>query len=148
MAEGFARRYGSDVMEPASAGVSPAAIVQALTKQVMQAKNINIDEQYPKDLGSLDVASFDLIVNMSGAKLPASIPIEVREWNVEDPIGRSEEIYCAVCDKIERLVVSLIVELRRQANNRDGSSKTAHSTRTVPSKSKRGPGELSPPKPR
>jgi arsenate reductase (thioredoxin) len=135
-------------MEPASAGLSPAGIVQPLTKQVMQAKNINIDEQYPKHLGSTDLASFDLIVNMSGATLPAGIPIEVREWNIEDPIGRSEEFYCAVCDKIEHLVVSLIVELRRQANNLDRSSNTVHSSRTEPLKNKRGPGELIRPKPR
>jgi arsenate reductase (thioredoxin) len=121
MAEGFARTYGSDVMEPASAGLSPASVVQPLTKQVMQAKNIKIDDQYPKHFGSLDISSFDLIINMSGAKLPAGIPVEVREWNIEDPIGRSEQVYCAVRDKIEHLVMKLIVELRRQAKNANRS---------------------------
>jgi arsenate reductase (thioredoxin) len=134
MAEGFARRYGSDVMEPASAGLSPAAIVQPLTKRVMQAKNINIDDQYPKELSSIDLFSFDLIINMSGAKLPVSIPVEVRDWPVEDPIARSEEVYCAVRDQIERLVMSLILELRREARNRDRSSKAAHGQRPVPAK--------------
>jgi arsenate reductase len=148
MAEGFARIYGSDVLEPASAGLSPAAIVQPLTKQIMQAKNIKIDAQYPKHLGSIDISSFDLIINMSGAKLPAGIPVEVRDWNIEDPIGRSEDVYSAVGDKIEHLVMSLILELRRETKNRDHFSKTAHSPRGVPSKNKRGPGELIPPKPR
>jgi arsenate reductase (thioredoxin) len=145
MAEGFARRYGSDVMEPASAGLSPAAIVQPLTKQVMQAKNINIDEQFPKHLSAIDVFSFDLIINMSRAKLPVSIPVEVRDWPVEDPIGRSEEVYCTVRDEIEHRVMSLILELRRKAKN---SSKSVHPARAAPSKNKRGPGELNPPKPR
>lgn len=45
MAEGFARKYGSDVLEAASAGLSPASIVQPLTRKVMEAKNINIDGQ-------------------------------------------------------------------------------------------------------
>lgn len=148
MAEGFARRYGSDVMEPASAGLSPAPIVQPLTKQVMQAKNIKIDDHYPKDLSSVDVSNFDLIVNISGTKLPAGIPIEVRDWSIEDPIGRSEDFYSAVGDKIERLVMSLILELRREARNHDRSTKAAHSSRGVALKNKRGPGELSPPKPR
>jgi arsenate reductase (thioredoxin) len=148
MAEGFARRYGSDVMEPASAGLSPAAIVQTLTKQLMQAKNINIDEQFPKHLSAVGVFGFDLIINMSGAKLPVSIPVEVRDWPVEDPIGRSEEVYCRVRDEIENRVMSLILELRRKAKNRDSSSKSAHSAGAVPSKNKRGPGELNPPKPR
>jgi protein-tyrosine-phosphatase len=124
MAEGFARKYGADVMEPASAGLSPAAIVQPLTRQVMQPKNIYIDDQYPKDLSSIDISSFDLIINMSGAKLPCRVPIEVRDWNIEDPIGRSEEFYVAVCDKIEHLVMSLILEFRREARKEERSSRT------------------------
>lgn len=123
MAEGFARTYGSDVMEPASVGLSPAGIVQPLTKAVMQAKNINIDDQYPKDLSSMDVSQFDLLINMSGTKLPARIPVEVRDWSIEDPIGRSEDVYFAVGDQIEHLVMSLILELRREARNEDRSSK-------------------------
>ena len=115
MAEGFARKYGADVIEPASAGLSPAAIVQPLTKQVMQPKNINIDDQYPKNLSSIDVSTFDLTINMSGAKLPVRVPIEVRDWNIEDPIGRSEEFYAVVRDKIEHLVMNLILEFRREA---------------------------------
>ena len=134
MAEGFTRKYGADVIEPTSAGLSPAAIVQPLTKQVMQPKNINIDDQYPKDLSSIDISSFDLIINMSGAKLPAGIPVEVRDWNIEDPIGRTEDVYCAVRDNIEHLVMKLILELRRQAKNRGHSSKAAHSSRRTASK--------------
>ena len=112
MAEGFARTYGSDVMVPASAGLTPASIVQPLTKEVMLAKNIRIDEQYPKDLSSVHPTAFDLIVNMSGTKLPTKLPMEVREWPVEDPIGCTEDVYLKVRDQIERLVMDLILELR------------------------------------
>jgi arsenate reductase (thioredoxin) len=112
MAEGFARRYGSDVMEVESAGLAPASIVQPLTKKVMEAKNINIDEQFPKDLTRLSLASFDIIVNISGARLPARTRAEVREWKVEDPIGKPEELYTKVCNQIENLVMQLILELR------------------------------------
>jgi arsenate reductase len=115
MAEGFARKYGSDVMQPASAGLSPASIVQPLTKKVMEAKNINIDAQSPKNLNSVPLRSFDLIVNMSGMPLPTRVPMPVREWPIEDPIGRSEEIYEAVRDQIEMQVMMLILELRRDA---------------------------------
>ena len=102
-------------MEAASAGLSPAGIVQPLTKKVMEAKNINIDNQYPKNLNSVPVRSFDLIVNMSGAKLPARVPMEVRNWNIDDPIGQPEETYVAVRDQIEMQVMLLILELRREA---------------------------------
>ena len=51
MAEGFARKYGADVMEVGSAGLAPAAIVQPETHQVMNQKNINIDDQFPERSG-------------------------------------------------------------------------------------------------
>ena len=115
MAEGFARKYGADVMEAASAGLSPAAIVQPQTHQAMNEKNITIDDQFPKDLSSVDVKTFNLIINMSGVKLPGRIPVEIRDWKVEDPIGRSEEVYTAVRDQIESQVMQLVLELRRDA---------------------------------
>ena len=115
MAEGFARRYGSDVMQPSSAGFAPASIVQPLTKKVMEAKNINIDAQSPKSLDSVPVRTFDLIVNMSGRPLPRKVPIAVRNWSIEDPIGAPEEVYVAVRDQIEMQVMMLILELRREA---------------------------------
>jgi arsenate reductase (thioredoxin) len=113
MAEGFARKYGSDVMEVGSAGLSPAAIVQPLTKKVMEERDINIDSQFPKDVSSADPSRYDLIINMSGVKLPGRIPIEVRDWKVEDPIGCTEDVYLEVRDQIEGLVRRLISELRR-----------------------------------
>jgi arsenate reductase len=107
MAEGFARRYGSDVLEPASAGLAPASIIQPLTRKVMEEKNIRLDGQYPKDLSAVDLGKFDMVVNMS------RIPAEIRVWDVEDPIGREEEAYIAVRDQIEMLVMRLILELRQ-----------------------------------
>jgi arsenate reductase len=115
MAEGFARKYGADVMEVGSAGLSPAAIVQPQTHEVMILKNISIEDQFPKDLSSVNVGTYNLIINMSGVKLPGRIPIEVRDWKVEDPIGRSEEVYIAVRDQIEGMVMQLVLELRREA---------------------------------
>ena len=113
MAEGFARAYGSDVIEPVSAGLSPATLIQPLTKKVMEAKNIRLDDLHAKDLGQIDLPSLDLIVNMSGRTLPPGIPIEVRTWKVEDPIGRDEAVYVEVCNQIENLVMGLILDLRR-----------------------------------
>jgi protein-tyrosine-phosphatase len=118
MAEGFARKYGSDVLEPSSAGFAPANIVQPLTKKVMEAKNINIDDQFPKDLDQVGVAQFDLIVNMSGNRLPGRISVEVREWPIKDPIGQSEDIYVKVRDELENQVMRLILDLRRDARKK------------------------------
>lgn len=114
MAEGFANRYGHDVMEVLSAGLAPAPIVQGLTKKVMEDKNINIDHQQPKELSSIDLSNINIIVNMSGRAFPMRADIDVREWAVEDPIGKDESVYVAVRDLIEMRVMRLVLELRRQ----------------------------------
>jgi protein-tyrosine-phosphatase len=133
MAEGFARAYGSDVIEPLSAGLAPAAIIQPLTKQVMAAKNISLDQQQAKDLGQIDLQNIDLIVNISGRPLPTGLPIKVLEWQVEDPIGCDEATYRTVRDQIEHLIMSLILELRREKR----SAKRPASLRSILNRHKR-----------
>jgi arsenate reductase (thioredoxin) len=116
MAEGFARCYGSDVLEAESAGLAPAAIVQPMTKKVMEEKNINLNGIIPREIASLDLNSFDLIVNMSGRKLPVNAAADVQDWAVEDPIGKDEAVYIAARDKIEMRVMRLILELRKKVS--------------------------------
>jgi arsenate reductase (thioredoxin) len=113
MAEAFARKYGSDVIFAASAGFSPALVVQPLAKKVMEAKNISLEEHFPKDLEHVPMSGFDLVVNISGKKLPTKMPMEVRDWNVDDPMGKAEEDYIEARDKIEHLVMRLILDLRK-----------------------------------
>jgi len=129
MAEGFARKYGSDVIEAGSAGLSPAAIIQPLTKKVMEEKGIQIDDQFPKELSSLPLSTFDVLVNISGVKLPGRIPMEIREWQVSDPIGKSEEDYIRVRDQIEMLVMQLILQYRREARWAAGDTRGARRRR-------------------
>ncbi len=114
MAEGFARRYGSDVMDVQSAGLAPAPIVQPLTRKVMAEKNIVIDDQFPKDFSMLNQSDFDLVINMSGAKLSERPGLEIRDWKVDDPIGQPEDLYVRVRDQIEMGVMQLILEFRRE----------------------------------
>ena len=118
MAEGFARTYGQDVMVAASAGLAPAPGVAQDTVHVMDEKNIDLRDQFPKSFYAADLAEFDLIVNMSGFELPAGLTTPARHWDVPDPIGEDYETHCEVRDQIERLVMGLILELRRAARNR------------------------------
>jgi len=115
MAEGFARAYGADIMSVESAGLSPAAIVQPETRKVMAERNVRIDEHFPKGMEILAREKFDVIVNMSGQKLPL-VPgaqgAKVREWRVKDPMGQSDAIYKTVVEQIEALVMRLILEMR------------------------------------
>jgi arsenate reductase (thioredoxin) len=114
MAEGFARVYGSDVLVPASAGLAPARTVASDTITAMDEKGISVYEQFPKAVSYWGRVNFDLVINLSGEALPDSLKCPVREWHVEDPVRMKYSAHCEVRDQIERLVMNLILELRRE----------------------------------
>ena len=117
MAEAFARVYGPDVIIPASAGLSPAGSVAPDTVRAMDEKNLNVRDHFPKSIGQLGRAEFDLVVNMSGEELPRRLKAPVKEWDVPDPVSLSFDDHCRVRDRVEDLVMRLILELRREAND-------------------------------
>ena len=112
MAAGFARTYGADVLIVQSAGLAPAMTVSSLTHQVMLEKNIDIGQEFPKSLEMTSSSDADLIINMSGHRLPRKTEARVEEWAVRDPIGENEEVYREVRDQIEQRVMRLILKVR------------------------------------
>ena len=112
MAEGFAKKYGSDVMEAQSAGLTPAPLVSPLTREVMNDRNISLDDHFPKSLFEVDLYSYDLIINISGYPFPEDTPATLRDWSVPDPIGGNKKTHDRTAQQIEALVMQLINELR------------------------------------
>lgn len=113
MAHAFARAYGADVIEPSSAGISPATAIPDITHRVMRDKGLSLDGHFPKDIAPA-VAGVDIVVNMSGAALRGLPVADIREWKVEDPIGKKDAVHERVRDQIERHVMELILELRKR----------------------------------
>ena len=113
----FARTYGADVLIAASAGLAPAIRVAPDTLRAMAEKNIDLRDQFPKSLRHLSRAEFDLVVNLSGSSVPEDLAsrTKVLEWEVDDPVFMKYDRHCEVRDQIEKLVMSLIIDLRRQA---------------------------------
>ncbi len=96
-----------------SAGLAPAAGLPALTRQTLSEKNIASEGQFPKGLEAIAGEPFEVVVNLSGERLPFSFGnARLLEWNVRDPIGESADVYRAVATQIEGLVMRLILELR------------------------------------
>jgi arsenate reductase len=116
MAEAFARSYGSDVIVPASAGISPAHGIPPDTLEAMAEKGLDLKDHFPKHVEHLGRIRFDLVVNMSGMELPVDFKTEVRTWDIEDPVWLSYEKHCGIRDQLERRVMDLIIELRRDRN--------------------------------
>lgn len=120
MAEGFARTYGRDVMEAWSAGLYPATGIPEQTMRIMAEKNIVLDKAFPKRIDEIPPPPPDLYVNMSGLPVPGGQGIETRVWDVKDPYQSSDAEFRAARDRIEGLVMALIMELR--ANGRQAAS--------------------------
>jgi arsenate reductase (thioredoxin) len=116
MAEAFARAYGRDVLIPASAGLAPASRVAPDTLDAMDEKGIDLRDHFPKSIRHLGRVEFDLVINISGENLPAPMKCPVRVWDVEDPVSLRYEEHCAVRDDIERRVMDLILEMRREGS--------------------------------
>jgi arsenate reductase len=116
MAEAFANLYGKDVLIATSSGLAPTEIVVEETIECMREKGVDLTEHYPKRYDPLASATYDLIVNLSGYDLPEPINAPVRNWLVRDPIGQSEEVYRDSRDSLERQVMQLILQLRREVH--------------------------------
>ena len=111
MAEGFARAYGMDVMEPVSAGLAPGTMVDPVTIRLMAERGIDITGHFPKEIRIAAHKGLDLALNMSGYAAPG-MSVPVRDWPVRDPHMLPEKIHREVRDEIERLVMALVLELR------------------------------------
>jgi arsenate reductase len=111
MAEGLATKYGSDVLFAQSAGLMPIHRVDPLGVKVMRDRNIDISNAFPKGAEDVDAQSFDLIVNMSGQRIPA-LRVPMEEWKIPDPIGQDETAFRKTADLLEQQVMRLVLQLR------------------------------------
>ena len=112
MAEAFARKYGSDAIVPASAGLAPGAKASEEIRSVLLEKNVELENHAPRRFRELDLRKFDLIVNMSGQPLNDELGIPVENWTVRDPYGGALEDYRRARDEIESAVMRLILRIR------------------------------------
>ena len=113
MAEGFANCYGSDVLVAESFGLAPVPRVPREGIMAMAEKNIDISAHVSRRYDPFDGAKADVVVNMSGYRLPGTPPRKLLEWKIDDPYTQPIEAFRKTRDAIEHQVMSLILALRR-----------------------------------
>jgi len=113
MAEGFANTYGKDVLVAASAGLSPVVSVVSETVFIMNECGIDVSGHVPRPYDPTQAYLYDVIVNMSGYRLPGKPPKQVLEWNIKDPYQQTAEVYRKVRADIEQRVMELILRMRK-----------------------------------
>ena len=113
MAEALARHSASDVIEAASAGLSPFGKIVEPTRKTLLERGIRVDGQHSKGLREVEPDTFDLIVNMTGmpgrALFPGAIVVD---WDIADPYGEDLLMYRQICDEIEEHLSILAADLR------------------------------------
>jgi len=108
MAEGFANKFGSHIIEAYSAGTARYSQVKPLAVKVMEQSGIDMSNHYPKLLSDIP-ANIDILVTMGcGVECPY-LPCSHREdWGLVDPSGGPIEGFENTRDIIKEKVLDLI----------------------------------------
>jgi protein-tyrosine-phosphatase len=112
MAEGWAKKLGSEVFEAYSAGTESYPEVKPLAIKVMEEAGVDMSGHYPKLLSDIP-AEVDILITMGcNVKCP-HVPCRYKEdWGISDPSGGTVEDYRRTRDVIKERVEDLIKIVR------------------------------------
>ena len=103
MAEGIARLHGHDAH---SAGTHPAEKISTHALTILEKMGHDTSSMRPKNLDQFNPGDFDLVISMGcGVQCPA-IRLD-DDWELEDPVGQSLEIFEKTAKEIERKIMLL-----------------------------------------
>jgi arsenate reductase len=108
MAQGFAEKLGKGKFEVYSAGSRPASLIDPLVIDVMKEKAIDLSSKRPKSLNDLPPIEMDYLVTMGCEETCPAVPAKKTiEWEIQDPKGKSIDVFRNVRDIIEHRVKAL-----------------------------------------
>ena len=124
MAEGYARAYGTEIVEALSAGMEPKGL-NPVTVEVMREKGIDISHHQSKALSEDLARTMDYVITVCGnadERCPVLPPgVKRLHWPLEDPAqakGSRDEILAVFRrsrDEIEERIQSLLAELQSRS---------------------------------
>ena len=119
MAEGFARLFGKDILEPYSAGSKPSGKVDPMAVEVMKEAGIDISSQKSKGFNDLSIKEFDMVITLGCGDVCPFVPAKEHvEWKIDDPKGKDIYFFRVIRDQIKnhvkRLAESIVHNERRR----------------------------------
>lgn len=112
MAEGWAKKLGSDVLEVYSAGTENYPEVKPLAVEVMEEAGVDMSSQKPKLLSDIP-AELDILITMGCNVDCPNVPSKHREdWGLDDPSGGTIEDFRETRKLIEEKVKKLILRVK------------------------------------
>ena len=111
IAEAFARKLGSGILEPASAGSKPSGKVNPMAVEVMKERGLDLSGHQSKGLADLGSDGWDYVVTMGCGDACPFVPSKARlDWQIPDPKAMPKVEFHKVCDMIEGKVQELVHE--------------------------------------
>ncbi|AUG56119.1 arsenate reductase ArsC [Acetivibrio saccincola] len=112
MAEGWAKKLGSDVLEAYSAGTEKYPEVKPLAVQVMEEAGVDMSDHHPKLLSDIP-AEVDILITMGCNVECPYVPCQhIEDWGLTDPSGGPIEDYRKTRDIIKEKVEDLIQRVK------------------------------------
>ncbi|MFW5934832.1 MAG: low molecular weight phosphatase family protein [Halolamina sp.] len=108
------RRGLTSEIDLLTGGTRPADHVHPVVVDAMEAVGIDLSDRQPRAVTVEELRESDYVITMgcSAADVcPAGWGGESRDWELDDPDGRSAEAVAAIRDEIERRVDGLFEEL-------------------------------------
>ena len=118
MAEAFAKRYGGEDVEVYSAGTMPASSIHPEVIEVMKEKGFDLSGRKPQMLDLKMVEAADIVVTMGCSVeglCPAPLIKNIIDWKLEDPKGKPIEKVREIRDEVERRVLMLLEQIKRES---------------------------------
>lgn len=112
MAEALARHFGSDILDPYSAGTEEYPEIKPLAVEVIEELGISMDTQHPKLLTDIP-DKVDILITMGCNVVCPFLPSKHEEdWGLDDPSGGTIEDFRITRDLIENKVKDLIHRIK------------------------------------
>jgi arsenate reductase len=118
IAEAFARHHGAAFLDAASAGFVPSSRVSSRVRKAMAERGIPLSAKAtPRPLSACDLASFDLIVNLTEFGLPKTAT-PILKIPMQDVRAAGDDVLRELRDEIEQRVLSIAEKFRPKATFR------------------------------
>ena len=92
-------------------GTLPADHVHEEVVDAMADLDIDLSDRTPREVSDEELESCDVVATMGCSTLSLDTGVDVRDWGLADPDGRSPDEVAAIRDEVERRVVALFDEL-------------------------------------
>ena len=111
MAAAFTNLFGKGRVTATSGGTNPAEEVHPLVVQAMLEEGIDISQNRPRRISTVELEEADRVVVMGcGAEgfCPTPLMKKTEDWGLEDPKGKPIEEVREIRDEIKKRVKALI----------------------------------------